>query len=264
MRVRAGDMSVLQLEVASVSHCGRVRDHNEDWTSVDRDAGVAVLADGMGGHNAGEVASRMAAEVVMNALARERAQAGPLGREHAEALVGTQIAAANAAVYEASCLDRRHRGMGTTLVVALWHDEGVTWGHVGDSRLYLMRAGALTRLTRDHSVVQEQLERGAITADDARHSMNRNVLTRAVGIEPDVQAEVRSHEVLPRDLYLLCSDGLTEMLTDTEIREALRDCNEDLAAAARRLVDRANEAGGADNVSVILVRADATTEGVGP
>src|SRR5690349_16459412 len=109
MRIRAPGMSVLQLDVASASHCGRVRDHNEDWTSVDRDAGLAVLADGMGGHNAGEVASRMAAEAVMSALVRERAQAGPLGRARSEALVEAHVAAANAAVFQASCRDRQHR-----------------------------------------------------------------------------------------------------------------------------------------------------------
>src|SRR5688572_21770052 len=159
MRIRAAGMSVLQLEVASASHCGRVREHNEDWASVDRDAGLAVLADGMGGHNAGEVASRMAADLVISGIRAAAGRDGHLDATRAEDLVANQVAAANSGVFEAARVERRYDGMGTTLVVAVWHAAGVTWGHVGDSRLYLLRRGELRQLTRDHSIVQEQLER---------------------------------------------------------------------------------------------------------
>ena len=255
-------MSVLTLDIASASHPGRVREHNEDWVCVDVGAGLAVLADGMGGHNAGEVASRVASDVVLRAIGGRRAENDVLDRTRAEALLAAQVAAANAAVFEASCTERRYQGMGTTLVVALWHAQGVTYAHVGDSRLYLLRGDAFTQLTRDHSIVQEQLERGAISFEQARYSINRNVLTRAVGIESEVLADVASRDVQPGDLYLLCSDGLTEMVTDDEIRQTLLASGADLAAAAHALIDRANAAGGTDNVSVILVRAHGAAEGV--
>ncbi|HYC49404.1 MAG TPA: Stp1/IreP family PP2C-type Ser/Thr phosphatase [Burkholderiales bacterium] len=248
-------MTAITLETASASHPGRVRGHNEDSISVDAHARLAVLADGMGGHNAGEVASRMAADAVSSALT-DRRTGGRLERAQAEALVASQVAAANSAVFQAARAERRYDGMGTTLVVALWHEAGVTYAHVGDSRLYLLRGGELRQLTRDHSIVQEQLERGAISSEQARYSVNRNVLTRAVGIDPDVRADVHTHDVVPGDVYLLCSDGLTDMMMDREIRQTLLECGRDLELAARRLVERANEAGGFDNISVILVRAE--------
>ena len=130
----------------------------------------------------------------------------------------------------------------------------MTYGHVGDSRLYLLRDGKLERLTRDHSMVQEQLDCGAITAEQARHAVNRNVLTRAVGIDADVEADIRTIAIRRDDLYLLCSDGLTDMMTDDEIRQTLLASGTDVRLAAGHLVELANEAGGHDNVSLILAR----------
>jgi protein phosphatase len=195
----------------------------------------------------------MAVDVVARELTARQMTHGRVLAAEAEALVEAQLAAANAVVFEAARTERRYEGMGTTLVLALWHEGGVTYGHVGDSRLYLMRDRQLTQLTRDHSIVQEQLERGAITSEQARHSVNRNVLTRAVGIDPYVPADIGTLPARPDDLYLLCSDGLTEMMTDAEIRQTLLESGSDLPRAAHHLVERANEAGGLDNISVILV-----------
>lgn len=242
------------LDVAAVTHPGRVRSHNEDWITADAYAGCAVLADGMGGHKAGEVASRMAVDLVMAGIKSSREGREKLDAARAERLIAAQVAAANTGILEAALSDRRYDGMGTTIVVVLWHEDGVTWGHVGDSRLYLLRRGELRQLTRDHSIVQEELERGAISAEQARHAANRNVLTRAVGIDPEVEADVRSFGVEAGDVYLLCSDGLTDMVIDRNIGETLRACGPEVAAAAERLVEQANESGGLDNISVILVR----------
>ena len=238
--------------MAALTHPGRVRSHNEDCVAADANARVAVLADGMGGHNAGEVASRMAVELVISELTRHPE---PLDATRAEALIAAQIAHANSAVLQAAAARRDYYGMGTTLVVLVWHDDGISFGHVGDSRLYVLRGGELQQLTRDHSLVQEQLERGALSHEQARFAPHRNVLTRAVGIGPVVRADVRSWPSEAGDLYLLCSDGLTDMLTDQEIEKSLRTSNSSLEDAALRLVEQANLSGGIDNISVILARA---------
>lgn len=244
----------MNLDLATATHPGRVRSQNEDCVAADAEARVAVLADGMGGHNAGEVASRMAVDLVSSSLKSHRAEAPAADAAQWETLVAAQIAAANSAVFAAAAGHRQYEGMGTTLVVVLWHERGVSYGHVGDSRLYLLRDGMLGQLTRDHTIVQEQLERGAINREQARHAPNRNVLTRAVGIDPKVAPEVRTQPLRQGDVYLLCSDGLTDMLTDEEIRDTLMSCGTQLHVAAQRLIDRANANGGLDNVSVILAR----------
>lgn len=240
------------LEVAAVTHPGKARPQNEDCIAADARAGLAVLADGMGGHNAGEVASRMAVELVASQLSQQRAQGAPLDAPRAEALIAAQVAAANATLLEAARAEPEYRGMGTTLVVAVWHDHGVSYGHVGDSRLYLLRRGELRRLTRDHSIVQEQLERGAITPEQARYAPNRNVLTRAVGIDPEVEADVCTREVEPDDVFLLCSDGLTDMVGDADIERIVAAGGGDLQGAAEELIELANRRGGVDNITVVL------------
>ena len=242
------------LEVAAITHPGRVRSHNEDCISADARLGFAVLADGMGGHNAGEVASRMAVELVSARLASHRTAGNPVDARRAEALIAEHAAHANAALLQAARTHAEYDGMGTTLVAVLWHGEGVTFGHVGDSRLYVLRRGELRQLTRDHSMVQEQLECGVISAEAARVAPNRNVLTRAVGIDPETRADVYTCAVEDGDLYLLCSDGLTDMLPDEALRETLVSCGTRIGAGAQRLVEQANASGGVDNISVILVR----------
>ena len=251
------------LEAAALTHPGKVRSHNEDCIAADARLGYAVLADGMGGHNAGEVASQMAVELLTARLASHCNARSALDAARAEALIAEDAAFANAVLLEASRTNAEYDGMGTTLVAALWHRDGVTFGNVGDSRLYMLRRGELRQLTRDHSIVQEELECGAISAEDARFAPNRNVLTRAVGIDPDTQADVRTCAVEADDLYLLCSDGLTDMLTDDEVRETLVSCRGRIGAGAQRLVERANQSGGLDNISVIVVRVVGFDAGAG-
>ena len=245
--------AIAPLEFAALTHPGKVRQQNEDCIAADAAARLAVLADGMGGHNAGEVASRMAVEIITSNIGSERGDTA-LDSAGAEALIASHVIRANSTLLATARSDPQYEGMGTTLVVVLWHDEGVSYGNVGDSRLYLLRAGELRQLTRDHSIVQEQVERGTMSLAEARHAPHRNVLTRALGIDPFVEAEVRTAATEPGDLYLLCSDGLTDMLTDDEIRQALVADHDPLAAAAQRLVERANENGGLDNISVVLAR----------
>ena len=242
------------VDLACVTDPGQVRSQNEDSVAADAEIGFAVLADGMGGHNAGEVASRIAADLVSATFRSLPPFNEHLDAQRAEAFVKRAIAAANSAVLDTAGSNPRYRGMGTTLVVAFWHPNGMTYGHVGDSRLYRLREGRLERLTRDHTLVQEQLEQGSISAEQARYAANRNVLTRAVGIDAEVEADVRTRATRRDDLYLLCSDGLTDMMSDDEIVHTLLNCGADVSRAAERLVELANEAGGHDNVSVVIAR----------
>jgi protein phosphatase len=243
------------LEIATATHSGMVRSHNEDSIAADAAAGLAVLADGMGGYNAGEVASGIAVAMISAELKKAlAAQPGELDAATAEKLVGEHAVRANNAIFQASQSQPQYAGMGTTLVVALWHDNRMVVGHIGDSRLYRMRAGKLEQVTRDHSLLQEQIDSGLITKEQARHSQNKNLVTRAVGIDPEVDAEVHSYPVEAGDIYLLCSDGLNDMVTDEDMELTLASLQANLPLAAEQLVQQANDNGGRDNVSVILVR----------
>jgi protein phosphatase len=172
----------------------------------------------------------------------------------AERLIEAHSTQANNAIYQASQSQPQYSGMGTTLVVALWHDNQMSVGHIGDSRLYRLRDGALEQITRDHSLLQEQIDSGMITKEQARHSQNKNLVTRAVGIDPEVETEVHTYAVQPGDVYLLCSDGLSDMVTDEDVQLTLGALASNLPLAAEQLVQLANDNGGRDNISVILVR----------
>jgi len=236
------------LDMAARSDAGRVRSGNEDAVLTNPALGFAVLADGMGGHNAGEVASGMAIAYIGNELGR--AADTPCAGEQMREIVGQ----ANAAIYQTAQTQPRYAGMGTTLVALRFFDDRLAVAHVGDSRLYRLRDGRLLQLTRDHSLLQEQIDGGLIDAEQARHSTNRNVVTRALGAEPRVGVEVAEHAVRVGDLYLACSDGLSDMVADGEIAACLRQMGDKPEACACALVRLANEHGGRDNVSVILVR----------
>jgi protein phosphatase len=232
-----------------------VRSHNEDSIAADAAVGLAVLADGMGGYNAGEVASGIAVAMISAEIKKNLAAiAGELDVATAEKLVGEHAVRANNAIFQASQSQPQYAGMGTTLVVALWHDDHMIVGHIGDSRLYRMRGSKLEQVTRDHSLLQEQIDSGLITKEQARHSQNKNLVTRAVGIDPEVDAEVHSYPVQAGDIYLLCSDGLNDMVTDEDMELTLSSLQANLPLAAEQLVQQANDNGGRDNVSVILVR----------
>ncbi len=249
------------LEMVSVTDPGMVRAHNEDSVGILPEEGVAILADGMGGYNAGEVASGIAvslmtAELKESLAERDPAAVDPLsGKLMAEVMLREEIQRANASVYQAAQSLPQYAGMGTTLVAALFFDNRVAIGHIGDSRTYRFRGDQLTQMTRDHSLLQEQIDSGMISREEARQSMHKNLVTRALGIDPEVNAEIHVHDVRPEDIYLLCSDGLNDMVDDEDIRLTLASLRSNLPLAARQLVQMANDNGGRDNVSVILVRA---------
>jgi PPM family protein phosphatase len=248
------------LQIISVTDPGRVRGHNEDCVESRPDIGVVVLADGMGGYNAGEVASGMATTLIATGLSQAwtKERLAKLDRDAAIRLsqeaTQAQVALANTAIFEAAQKDPHCAGMGTTLVTCLFYDNFLTVGHIGDSRLYRMRNDALEQITRDHSLLQEQIDSGLISKEDARSSHNKNLVTRAVGIDPEVEAEVHTYEVMEGDIYLLCSDGLNDMIEDEEIQMTLIALRSNLDLTAQQLVQAANDAGGRDNVSVMLVK----------
>ncbi|MDO9010964.1 MAG: Stp1/IreP family PP2C-type Ser/Thr phosphatase [Gallionella sp.] len=252
------------LEIVAQTHSGMVRAHNEDSIGTDAACGLVVLADGMGGYNAGEVASGIAVSVMVTEVAAPLKQSSPIqrdevsGEELAITLLNNSIHRANASIYQAAQSQAQYAGMGTTVVAALFYDNRVATGHVGDSRLYRLRGESLELITRDHSLLQEQIDSGVISIEQARHSQNRNLVTRAVGIDAEVMPEVHVHEVLPGDIYLLCSDGLNDMVEDDDIQSIVYAMQGNLALAAEQLIQTANDNGGRDNVSVILVKVKQT------
>ena len=241
---------------ACASDPGRVRPNNEDAVLLDPALGLVVVADGMGGSNAGEVAARTCCEVVRAAVADSAADPLATARERLQAAV----LAANRAVFERAWLEPSLRGMATTVVAALLGPRHVTVAHVGDSRLYRLRQGQLMQLTHDHSLVQEHIDAGLLTPQDARATDYRNLVTCAIGIAPRVEVDVADFELQPGDTLLLCTDGLTDLLTDDELAHLLCHAGA-LDSAAARLVQAANAAGGRDNVSVALVHCAPADEG---
>lgn len=248
------------VEMAAATHQGLLRAHNEDCIAMRPHAGLAVLADGMGGHNAGEVASRIAVEVVTGGIEAAVATADGLHASRAEGLIVQHIARANTLVYHAALGHEEYAGMGTTIVAGLWYGSELSVGHIGDSRAYRLRAQELEQLTRDHTLVQAQVERGTLTRDQARKTAARNILTRALGTASEASADVQTHRAQVGDVYLLCSDGLSDMLDDEEIRQTLDRFGATMQVAADQLVLQANRHGGADNISVIVVKVLDTEE----
>ena len=249
------------LDAASLSHPGMVRTHNEDSVFVDGDAGLAVLADGMGGYNAGEVASVIAVNVLSSGLLPELGSGRELwkvdvqsGLTHAALLLQQQIAAANKGIYEAAQARPECAGMGTTIVAAVFCGNRVSIGHIGDSRCYRLRGEKFEQLTHDHSLLQEQIDSGQLTTEQAKYSLNKNLVTRALGIEAIVPADIAEYRVEANDVYLLCSDGLTDMVDPEVVHDVVDEKRSDLALAAADLIELANQNGGRDNISVILVR----------
>ena len=252
------------LDVALLSHSGMVRPHNEDSVFADPGSGLVVLADGMGGYNAGEVASGIAVSVVSGGLLPELSSGRELskvdvqtGLTHAALLLQQQIAAANKGIYEAAQTRPECAGMGTTIVAAVFHGNRVSIGHIGDSRCYRLRGEKFEQLTHDHSLLQEQIDSGQLTPEQAKYSLNKNLVTRALGIEAIVPADIAEYRLEADDIYLLCSDGLTDMVEPTIIHNILTAKRADLPKAAAELVDLANSNGGRDNISVILVHVPA-------
>ncbi len=240
---------------------GRVRDNNEDSVTFDASAGLAVLADGMGGYNAGEVASAMATTFIRSELGRWLHEAGDQASAR-DVRRAMDICAdnANRAIFNAANANPQYAGMGTTLVLAVFQEDRLMLGHIGDSRCYRLRGAELSRITSDHSLLQEQLDAGLITPDEAATSPHKNLITRALGVEDAVLLEVNEHRIVPGDLFLLCSDGLSDMMDDDAIAAILRS-DAALPDRATRLIESANANGGRDNISVLLVqRSDNLTK----
>jgi protein phosphatase len=251
---------------AMLSHPGRVRKNNEDACAAAPEHGAFVVCDGMGGAAAGEVASRMAAQAFLKAL-KPAAESAPRAATP-DIRIDQAIHAANQAVYQQARRSSDQYGMGTTLVALLVEERAatpdqpsLTLAHVGDSRCYLYRDSTMTLLTQDHSLVEEQLRLGEITADEAQRHPMRNIITRAVGSQPEVEPEIAYLEPKPGDLYLLASDGLTRELSDAAIAQCLQRAVSrapasqlNLESLCQTLVDEANDAGGGDNITVLLLQ----------
>jgi protein phosphatase len=244
-----------RLDVACLSDCGRVRTLNEDAVAVDAEYGFAVVADGVGGHRAGDVASGMALDIIVerlrNKLLQWRAGARqPTPLQFAEQIIGE----ANRAIHAAARQQAGCRGMGTTLAVALVYDRRVALLHVGDSRIYRLRAGRLQLLTRDDSLLRDQIDLGLISPAEAGDSHNRHLVTRALGTAARVAVHLQEEAASPGDVFLLCSDGLSDLVAEDDIALIVDALKTNLAVAAAHLVQLANDNGGYDNISVALVR----------
>ena len=249
-----------KIEFAELTDTGRVREHNEDAIGTNADVGLMVLADGMGGYNAGEVASGIAVQIVTE-LASEAAVREELndldphsGLMRQSIILRDAVYRSNKIIFQTAQSQTHCEGMGTTIVACMFYDDKVSIAHVGDSRAYRLRGGQLDQMTLDHSLLQELVDRGFYSEEEAQRSTNRNYVTRALGVEPTVEVEVHEHDVLPDDVYLLCSDGLCDMVEDDDIHLTISTFNASLDVVGQQLIDLANDHGGRDNVSVMLAQ----------
>ena len=249
-----------KINFAESTDTGRVRDHNEDAIGCDPDIGLMVLADGMGGYNAGEVASGIAVQIVTElasegASRENRDEIDPhSGMMRQSIVLRDAVYRANKIIFQTAQSQTHCEGMGTTIVACMFCDNKVSIAHVGDSRAYRVRNGELEQLTMDHSLLQELVDRGFYSAEEAQRSTNRNYVTRALGVEPTVEVEVNEYDVLPEDIYLLCSDGLPDMVEDEDIHLTISTFNDSLDIVSKQLIELANDHGGRDNVSVQLAK----------
>jgi serine/threonine protein phosphatase PrpC len=239
---------------------GLARENNEDSVGFDEPTRLAVLADGMGGYNAGEIASGMATTFIKSELGRWLSQAG----RHANArevrrAMEICVDNANRSIFNAANSNPQYSGMGTTLVLGVFQDGKLLLGHIGDSRCYRLRGAEFAQITKDHSLLQEQMDAGLITPEQAATSSNKNLVTRALGVEDAVLLEVNEHRVDPGDIYLMCSDGLSDMVDDEGIAKILGN-EASLEQKVGQLIDAANANGGRDNISVLVAQASTDTK----
>lgn len=249
-----------KLRCVGLTDTGKVREHNEDTIAVDPDIGLLVLADGMGGYNAGEVASGIAVKTIVN-LVKEQVEREDLNVQDREAglsrptiILRDAIHRANKIIYQTARTQPQCEGMGTTVVAALFFDNKITIAHVGDSRLYRQRAGGdkLEQVTMDHSLLQELVDRGFYSAEEAQRAANKNYVTRALGVEPNVDVEIQEVPVNKGEVFILCSDGLSDMVEDEDIHLTINTFSANLDTVAKQLIQLANDNGGRDNVSVVM------------
>lgn len=245
-----------ELEIVGFTHPGKVRSRNEDCIGYNQDLGIAVLADGMGGHCAGEVASQIAVDSILHRLqklSRHKNASSITGSQLLQILSNT-IIRSNSMIRRASSQNTDRKGMGTTAVATVVRGNTAYIGHVGDSRAYLLRNEGLKRLTKDHSLVEELIDKGFYTEKEAREASVRHVVTRALGTEETVEASTSSCELEPGDILMLCSDGLSDMVADEKILYTMLTYPSQLQQRAKRLIEMANYQGGKDNVSVVLIQ----------
>ncbi len=234
---------------------GRARDNNEDSVAYDDEVQLGVLADGMGGYNAGEIASGMATAFIKSEMSRWLSEAGKQAKiKEIRRALEICVDNANKSIYNAANSNAQYSGMGTTLVVAVFQGEKVMLGHIGDSRCYRLRGGEFAQITKDHSLLQEQIDAGLLTVEQAATSSYKNLVTRALGVDDAVALDLNEFDVEPGDLYMMCSDGLSDMVDDNEIASIL-DSEQTMEQKADQLIAVANEHGGRDNISVLLTQA---------
>ena len=250
-----------KIEFVNLSDTGRKRPHNEDSSITDPEIGLALVADGMGGYKAGEVASAIAAKAILD-IVRGEAEVSHTDPAEDQAalspealLVRNSIIDANSHIFKTAAEVPQCHGMGTTVVAVFFYNNTAIIAHVGDSRVYRYRDDELAQVTSDHSLVQELIDRGFFTPEEAEAITPKNLVTRALGIDATVEVDVTEQPARPGDIYLLCSDGLNDMVDDEQIRLTLSKYSADLVEAAHEWVRLANESGGKDNISVVLARS---------
>ena len=249
-----------KLRFVGQTDTGKVREHNEDTIAFDSDVGLLVLADGMGGYNAGEVASGIAVKTIMH-LVREALEREDLARpdpatglSRPAIILRDAIARANKIIFQTARTQPQCEGMGTTIVAALFFDNRVAVAHVGDSRLYRLRGSGFDQVTLDHSLLQELVDRGFYSPEEAQRAANKNYVTRALGVETAVEVEVQEHPAQRGDVYVLCSDGLSDMVEDDDIHLTINTFGANLETVAKQLIQLGNDNGGKDNISVVLAQ----------
>lgn len=242
------------MECSVKSHKGMVREINEDYYSSITESPVFnaafIIADGMGGHSAGEVASKMAVEYI-NEKMKENGES--LSKGKIKEFIANVIHESNKIIYEKSSVPGPCAGMGTTLAIAIFLLDKLYMGHVGDSRIYIMRDGQIKQLTTDHSYVEELIKNGSLLRTEADKHPKKNIITRAIGCFEDIEADISVYDMLENDVFMLCTDGLTNMLTDEEILTVVNE-NHDPDIACDKLIDLANIKGGKDNITVAIIR----------
>jgi serine/threonine protein phosphatase PrpC len=249
-----------KIRAVGLSDVGRVREHNEDTIGVDPDIGLMVLADGMGGYNAGEVASGIAVKTIMSLVKEAFDQQDLDGIDPESGLARTSIVLrdaiirANKIIYQTAKTQPQCEGMGTTIVACLFADNKVAVAHVGDSRAYRLRTNHFEQLTLDHSLLQELVDRGFYSQAEAARATNKNYVTRALGVEPTVDVELHEYPAHKGDVYVLCSDGLSDMVEDDDIHLTISTFSANLETVAKQLIQLSNDNGGRDNVSLILAQ----------
>lgn len=260
----AGQAAPQTLKVVSVglTDVGRKRSHNEDSYLIDEELQLFVVADGMGGHAGGGTASRIAVETIDKELRHSRetpqdpfASRTELQDSPLPEVLRSAVERACLEIFKAAQKDERLAGMGTTVIALLHHGEHAYFAHVGDSRAYLIRGDFIQQISEDHSLVNEQIKAGMITPEEAKHSRYKNIITRSVGFEEEVQVDIMGLVSEAGDTFVLCSDGLANMLEDRELLETVRKTK--LPDVPKKLVDMANDRGGDDNITVIVVQAQA-------